>query len=204
MAKQEVNWMYFPENMTFQYFFFTTYIGYFLQMIPIALLACILSIWYQRKRNPGRSWGSVLLGSLFPAYMAALIGLTLFSQIIGDLYYVLFYHQSPWPVGEGGYRWFTLVYDFHLDFFRHFSTENLGNLLLFFPFGLLHPLFNPRSTWKRTFGLGVLTCFVIENVQPLMDRSFDLNDIVLNSISVAISTTLFFLARHWVRSFRHQ
>lgn len=31
--------MYFPEDMNFQYFFFDTYIGYFLQALPIALVA---------------------------------------------------------------------------------------------------------------------------------------------------------------------
>lgn len=31
--------MYFPENMTAAYFFFDTYPGYFLQALPIALLA---------------------------------------------------------------------------------------------------------------------------------------------------------------------
>lgn len=30
--------MHFPDNMTFQYFFFDTYIGYFLQALPIALV----------------------------------------------------------------------------------------------------------------------------------------------------------------------
>ena len=31
--------MYFPDNMTWQYFFFDTYPGYFLQLLPPALLA---------------------------------------------------------------------------------------------------------------------------------------------------------------------
>ena len=30
--------MHFPEDMNFQYFFFDTYIGYFLQALPIALI----------------------------------------------------------------------------------------------------------------------------------------------------------------------
>ena len=34
--------MYFPSNMTFQYFFFDTYPGYFLQALPIALIAGII------------------------------------------------------------------------------------------------------------------------------------------------------------------
>ena len=135
--------------------------------------------------------------SLFPAYLFSLIGLTLFSRMIGDAYYILFYHQMPWPEGEGGYRWLSLIYDFKLDFFLDFSAENLGNILLFLPFGILYPLFRPGSTWQRTFALGVLTSLVIENIQPLMDRSFDINDIVLNTIGVAVSTVVFFSLRRF-------
>ncbi len=35
--------MYFPEEMTFQYFFFDTYVGYFLQALPFSLLTGLLS-----------------------------------------------------------------------------------------------------------------------------------------------------------------
>ena len=184
--------MYFPSDMNFQYFFFSTYIGDFLQMIPIALLTCVGFTIYKKWREPSRPLWSAVLMSLFPAYLFSLIGLTLFSRMIGDAYYILFYHQMPWPEGEGGYRWLSLIYDFKLDFFLDFSAENLGNILLFLPFGILYPLFRPGSTWQRTFALGVLTSLVIENIQPLMDRSFDINDIVLNTIGVAVSTVVFF------------
>ena len=138
----------------------------------------------------------LVLSALFPAYLAALLGLTLFAAMISDVYYILLYHQSPYPVGEGGYRWFTFVYDFQVTFFRDFSAENLGNILLFLPFGVLYPLFRRGSTWKRTLLMGVLTSLLIENIQPLMDRSFDLNDVVLNAVGVAISTFLFYTLRH--------
>ena len=187
--------MYFPSNMNFQYFFFSTYIGDFLQMVPIALLTCVGFTIYQKRRQPGRPLWSAVLMSLFPAYLLSLIGLTLFSRMIGDAYYILFYHQMPWPEGEGGYRWLSLIYDFKLDFFRDFSWENLGNILLFLPFGILYPLFRQGSTWRRTLALGVVTSLVIENIQPLMDRSFDINDIVLNTIGVAVSTAVFFSLR---------
>ena len=96
------------------------------------------------------------------------------------------------------YRWLSLIYDFKLDFFLDFSAENLGNIFLFLPFGILYPLFRPGSTWQRTFALGVLTSLVIENIQPLMDRSFDINDIVLNTIGVAVSTVVFFSLRRFL------
>ena len=183
--------------MNFQYFFFSTYIGDFLQMIPIALLTCVGFTIYKKWREPSRPLWSAVLMSLFPAYLFSLIGLTLFSRMIGDAYYILFYHQMPWPEGEGGYRWLSLIYDFKLDFFLDFSAENLGNILLFLPFGILYPLFRPGSTWQQTFALGVLTSLVIENIQPLMDRSFDINDIVLNTIGVAVSTVVFFSLRRF-------
>lgn len=187
--------MYFPDDMNFQYFFFSTYIGDFLQMVPLALLTCVLYIVYKRRKERGGSLGRAFLASLFPAYLVSLIGLTLFSRMIGDVYYVLFYHRPPWPAGEGGYRWLSLIYDFKLDFFRDFSAENLGNILLFLPFGILFPLFRPNSTWRRTLAMGVVTSLVIETIQPLMDRSFDVNDLVLNAIGTAASTAVFFSLR---------
>ena len=187
--------MFFPDNMNFQYLFFSTYIGYFLQMLPIALVAFVLSFIRRTRKEPERSPVSRALAALFPAYLAALLGLTLFSDLIGDAYYILFYHQRPWPAGEGGYRWFTFVYDFRITLFQHFDAENMGNILLFFPFGILHPWFNRKSTWCRTVLLGVGTCLAIELIQPLMDRSFDLNDIILNCLAVLVSASLFFGAR---------
>ena len=41
--------------------------------------------------------------------------------------------------------------------------------------------------------LGIVTSLAIELIQPLMDRSFDLNDLVLNAMGVAVSTAFFFL-----------
>lgn len=187
--------MFLPEDMPFSYFFFDTHPGYFLQMVPIALLAGAAYFFYRQKTTPELGRGAIAAASLFPAYLAALIGLTLLIDFISDGYYFLFYHSSPWPQGELPYRWLTFVYDFDLDFFRHFGSENLGNILLFLPFGFLYPLFNRNSTWKKTLLLGILTALVIELVQPLMDRSFDINDLVLNTIGAAISTLVFYVLR---------
>lgn len=34
--------MYFPDDMTFQYFFFDTYPGFLIQILPIALIISII------------------------------------------------------------------------------------------------------------------------------------------------------------------
>ena len=42
--------MYFPDNMIFQYFFFDTYPGYFLQALPFALIAGFIFVLYRSRR----------------------------------------------------------------------------------------------------------------------------------------------------------
>ena len=42
--------MYFSKDMTFQYFFFDTYIGYFIQTLPIYLFVGII-YWFIKVKN---------------------------------------------------------------------------------------------------------------------------------------------------------
>ena len=179
--------MYFPEDMNFQYFFFDTYIGYFLQLIPVALIAGLTCFFVRRKKHREETWRT-LLASLFISYIASVAAITLFQNILSDIYYWLFYHS---PSGRT-YQWFTFYFSFRLDFFRDITMENIANVLLFLPYGILYPFFNRNAGWKRTLGMGILTSFAIEMMQPVVGRIFDLNDVVLNSIGVVISTAVFF------------
>ncbi len=134
------------------------------------------------------STGRIILSSLFVCYITGLLCLTLFNSIIGDIYYFLFYHA---PSGRS-HQWFTFEYDFIPDFFHNFGAENLGNIVMFLPFGILYPLFREGSTWKRTLVAGFMTTFGIELLQPVFGRSFDINDIILNSLGVIASTIVFY------------
>lgn len=180
--------MYFPSDMNFQYFFFSTYPGFFLQALPIALIAGIAYAIHKIRQRRRRSTGKIILSSLFSCYITGLLCLTLFNSIIGDIYYFLFYHA---PSGRS-HQWFTFEYDFIPDFFHNFGAENLGNIVMFLPFGILYPLFREGSTWKRTLVAGFMTTFGIELLQPVFGRSFDINDIILNSLGVIASTIVFY------------
>lgn len=178
--------MYFPSDMNFQYFFFDTYPGFFLQALPAALLAGMISVIWQRKRR-AVSAGKAILPSLFVAYLTGLLCITLFSYLLGDFYFLLFYRHMP----GGASHWFCFEYDFVPDFFKNFGIENLGNILIFLPFGLLYPFFNRRATWKRTVLAGGFTSLSIELLQPVFGRSFDVNDLILNGFGVLLSAGLF-------------
>lgn len=174
--------------MNFQYFFFDTYPGYFLQALPVVLIAGGIYAACQIRRNRRRSPCKIVLSALFVCYITGLLCLTLFNSLIGDIYYFLFYHA---PSGSN-HAWFTLEYDLIPDFFHNFRAENLGNIVMFLPFGILYPLFKQNSTWMRTLIAGFVTTLGIELLQPIFGRSFDINDIILNGIGVAVSTAVFY------------
>ena len=157
--------------MTFQYFFFATVPGYFLQALPIALAA---GVWYAlrlHKKEPALPGRQVLLRSLFPCYFAGLLVFTIFLYPVSDLYYLLFYGRPS----QGGLPWFVMDYDF--------------------PFGLLYPLYRPQANWGRTVLAGLCATIAIELIQPIVGRSFDVDDILMNLFGTVISATLFFLLR---------
>ena len=183
--------MHLPNDMTFQYFFFDTYFGYLLQILPIALLAGILYLLIKRKRQPHLPLGRTLLSALFLCYLTGLLCLTLLYDILGNAYYWLFYHM---PSGSAPH-WFTFEYYLKLEFWNNLSLERLGNILLFLPFGILYPLFDRNATWKRTLLTGAGISAAIELLQPIFGRIFDINDIALNVIGVLVSTAIFFTLR---------
>ena len=187
--------MYFPDDMNFQYFFFSTYPGFFLQALPVAVIAGAVFALRRRGREPGVPVGKLVLPSLFVCYIAGLLCLTLFNDVLGILYYFLFYRM---PSGRN-IHWFHFEYDLVPDFFRHFGSENLGNILMFLPFGLLYPAFRERAGWKRIVLAGIAVSVGIELLQPVFGRSFDVNDIILNGLGVILSATAYFVLRSILR-----
>lgn len=162
-----------------------------MQALPIALIAGIIYAARQIRRGRRRSTGRIILSSLFVCYITGLLCLTLLNSIIGDIYYFLFYHA---PSGRS-HHWFTFEYDFIPDFFHNFGAENLGNIVMFLPFGILYPLFRQGSTWKQTLIAGFVTTLGIELLQPVFGRSFDINDIILNCVGVTASTAVFYILK---------
>lgn len=140
------------------------------------------------QKEPALPGGRVLLRSLFPCYFAGLLVFTIFLYPVSDLYYLLFYGRPS----QGGLPWFVMDYDFSFDFFRNFTTENRDNILLFLPFGLLYPLYRPQANWGRTVLAGLCATIAIELIQPIVGRSFDVDDILMNLLAQSFPPPCFF------------
>lgn len=190
--------MYFPEDMTFQYFFFDTCPGYFLQALPVALLAGMIYGLLRRRWEPRLTWGQLGLRSLFVCYLGGLVVLTLLIRPLGILYYWLFYRADSGMT----LRWFSFEYYLRPDTFYRMGGENIGNIAMYLPFGFLYPLSREGSNWRRTVLAGAAVSLTIELLQPIFGRSFDINDIILNTFGAAISATVLFGMRRLFRGSR--
>ena len=177
--------------MTFQYFFFDTYIGYFLQALPIALLAAV--VWYMvRNRKDAKLPRSQKLWScIFVCYMTGLVCLVILLDMMGDAWYALLYHQHS----GRSIAFFGGAFDLVPDFWHNINSEVIGNVMMFLPFGVLHPLSHPKYTFRKTVFAGLIYVAVIEVLQPVFGRAFDINDIILNTFGIVVSAGMYFLVK---------
>ena len=174
--------------MNFQYFFFNTYPGYFLQMVPFALAVGVGTGLWKRRRGAGK--GSSVCSGLLAAYLTGLVGVTLLLRVIGLMWYWIFYQRS------GGRLWFfEWTYNFIPNFWTNFRGENLANALMFVPFGILYPLAGEGRSFRRTVVVGLVLVLAIELLQPVFGRAFDINDVILNVAGIAASAGAFHMIR---------
>lgn len=181
-------------KMTIQYLLLDTYLGDVIRTVPLALLA--MAIWYlvrygfkNRAHVPAklRLWQTLFVG-----YIAALIGLAWLYRLLGDLWFgVLFNHfHFDFHVPAPQFGFFLRI-----TFFERFRMENLGNLLMFVPFGLLFPLAFPKAAWKKTALIGFLLIVFVEICQMFFERSPDINDVILNTTGLLLSILILYAVR---------
>ena len=182
--------------MTFQYFFFDTYPGYFLQVLPIALI--VSSVYgIIRFKNKNESKTNILGSCMFVCYLTGLICLVVLKDVIGQFWYNLIYNLSD---GGSSIRLFVWNANFtpngpnpnqNININMNIVNNMKNNLLMFLPFGTLYPLHDKHTTLKKTILVGIVLILIIEFLQPIFGRSFDINDIILNSLGVILSSFVF-------------
>lgn len=187
--------MYFPQNMTFQYFFFDTYVGYFLQALPLALITSVTYYLIKFRNDSKTPLSKKIFSSIFICYITGLICLTIGLDIINIIWYKLIYHMDPGT----SINWFNGNFSFNLNFISNLTKENIGNFLMFLPFGILYPLSQKEFNYKNTIIKGIILVLIIEVLEPLFGRAFDINDIILNTLGIIISTLIYKIINKKIR-----
>ena len=62
----------------------------------------------------------------------------------------------------------------------------IGNMLMFIPMGIMLPLVFKNINKKNIFVIAILIPSSIEIFQPIVGRSFDIDDIIMNFIGSII------------------
>lgn len=173
--------------MTFQYFFFDTYVGYFLQALPFALVVGAIFGFIKYRTDKKTPFSRKLFSCAFVCYITGLVCLVVGLDLMHIFWYNLFY---PWN-SSTTVNWLGGEFDFALDFINNISGETIGNFLMFLPFGILYPLSQKETTWRKCVIRGLIAVAVIEILQPIFGRAFDMNDVILNSLGIVVSTSIF-------------
>lgn len=186
--------MYFPNDITFQYFFFDTYIGYFLQALPIALAVSAIYGFIRFRTNKETPISRKMFSCVFVCYITGLVCLVVGLDLMNIVWYNLFYHMDA----GREVSWFGGTIDLVPDFFNNISGETIGNFLMFLPFGVLYPLAKTTASFKNVAKSGIICVGAIELLQPVFGRAFDINDVILNTLGILVSATIFFVLKRFV------
>jgi glycopeptide antibiotics resistance protein len=76
-------------------------------------------------------------------------------------------------------------------FWEPFTINLLGNIIIFIPIGLLLPLLWRKFSARKTILSGFLISLFIEFVQLTLDRSSDIDDLMLNTLGAIIGYGIF-------------
>ena len=168
----------------------------FLQVIPSTLLVGVIYAVYRcvRIKNHGNtvSWGTEIMRWLFVCYLTGLINLIL---VPANLWMCIWanvfvgYSHSEIVFFSGDFNLVPTVIKLitgELTIGRWVLKMLVYNFLMFVPFGFFLPFvsekINNRSIWK----IAVIVPIVVEVIQPVVGRSFDVDDLVLNFAGIIV------------------
>lgn len=147
-------------------------IAFSLILFGAAIVACIL---HSKKKV---TWLQVTSGLVLLIFLAIVLGSTVFTRMPdGKIHYNIELFWSWKAVYHGS---------------KEMLKENLLNLILLFPMGLLLPLiFNKKLSWKIGLMAGFFVSCGIEICQLLSSRGlFEWDDIIHNGIGCMIGCVL--------------
>lgn len=172
-------------------------INQFIQVIPITLLVGLLYIIFRflklKKSSGDINYKKESLYLIFVCYIVGLFNLVLVPRNFWDIiWYNIFYNFNENPfagIFDFSYNFIPTIYkiiigEYTLDSWG--KAMIVGNFLMFIPMGIMLPLVFKNINKKNIFVIAILITLSIEILQPIVGRSFDIDDIIMNFIGIII------------------
>ena len=170
-------------------------LGYFFQAVPIT---CIVGIIYVIicvvivKRNKLKiEWLKEIMKLLFTCYLTGLISLVILpANFWLDSFDGVFlgWWDEMLPIFSFG--GFNLVPSLikalsgELTIGSWVKTMLIGNIAMFLPLGFFLPFVTERVNRKNIFVVSIAVPFIVELLQMIFGRSFDVDDLICNFIGI--------------------
>lgn len=172
-------------------------INQFIQVIPITLLVGILYIIFRflklKKNNSDINYKREILYLIFICYIVGLFNLVLVPRNFWNIiWYNIFYifNENPFAgIFDFSYNFIPTIYKIIIGEYTPDSWVKamiVGNFLMFIPMGIMLPLVFKNINKKNIFVIAILITLSIEILQPIVGRSFDIDDIIMNFIGSII------------------
>lgn len=172
-------------------------LGYFFQAVPIT---CFVGIVYliirvvTVKRNKLKvEWLKEIMKLLFTCYLTGLISLVVLPANFWLSFFdgiFLGWWDEMLPIFSFGE--FNLVPSFikalsgELNIGSWVKTMLIGNIAMFLPLGFFLPFITERVNRKNIFVVAIAVPFIVELLQMVFGRSFDIDDLICNFIGIAV------------------
>lgn len=177
-------------------------LGYFFQAVPIT---CFVGIVYliirvvTVKRNKLKvEWLKEIKKLLFTCYLTGLISLVVLPANFWLSFFdgiLLCRWDEMLPIFSFG--GFNLVPSLikalsgELTIGSWVKTMLIGNIAMFLPLGFFLPFVTERVNRKNIFVVAIAVPFIVELLQMVFGRSFDIDDLICNFIGIVVG---FFIA----------
>ncbi len=180
-------------------------VSQFFQVVPFTLLVTVLCLVIRlcslKKRGHPFSFRRELPLLLLAAYLTGLLSLVLVPRN----FWLYFWHRLFYgvPGGEldlsgGGWNLVPMLWYFikgEMEIGGWVGEMLLGNFLMFLPLGLLWRFSFPEKRGREFLLTAVLLPLGIELLQPLIGRSFDIDDLILNTLGTLCGYGIYLLLR---------
>lgn len=169
-------------------------VSLFLQVIPVTLLVGaaygIFRYRYLVKRGDAIQWGREVVKGLFVCYLTGLTNLILVpNNFWGCIWYFLFNGRPSGSMGEM-FVWSCNLIPSIIPVLRGelilggwVKRMLIGNAAMFVPMGVLLPFVSEKAR-NRKLLLAAAIPLMVELLQPIVGRSFDVDDLICNFLGI--------------------
>ena len=188
-------------------------LGYFLQALPAAIFAGIvyaaLRIGFIKKRGRRINWPAEAMEWLFACYLTGLCSLVILPanfwlSVYDGIFFGWWDQIGPiFQMGE-----INLVPTI-VEYFAGTVTLGswvkqmlIGNIAMLVPFGFFLPFLTKRFRGKAAVAAAVAVPVILEAVQFIFGRSFDVDDIICNFVGIILGAFLAKGVKKWIGPFR--